>query len=115
MAKILNEIPKIIHTSESLKEQDGEFENWHYQLDDNEEYMLSKGEFGWLQHVTNCYSIASHIWENSYCDDDDNLIYKVELFGMSEALQADGMAPKAVMLDDETALQAIFFYSSYLD
>jgi len=100
-----------IHTSESLKVQDGDYENFHYQLEDGDQYKLTSGEFGWLQHVTNCYSIASHIWKNSYCDEDDNLIYKVDLFGMSEALQDDQMAPKAVMLDDATALQAIFFYS----
>jgi hypothetical protein len=32
-----------VHTSESLKAQDGRFENYHYQLDDGERYafMLS--------------------------------------------------------------------------
>ena len=32
---------KKIHTSDSLKAQDGEFENFHYQLDDGERYLLA--------------------------------------------------------------------------
>jgi hypothetical protein len=38
----------MIHTSESLKIQDGDFENFHYQLDDGEKYRLTDGELEWL-------------------------------------------------------------------
>ena len=97
----------MIHTSESLKAQDGEFENYHYQLEDGEQYRLTEGELGWLDFVDGRYSIADHI--------SDNLIdgvYTVETLGLGEALEGDGAFPKAVCLSDQTALQAIFFYSA---
>jgi hypothetical protein len=104
---------KTIHTSESLKKQDGHYENYHYQLEDGEQYMLTEGEIGWLDFVKGKYSIYDHIMNNSHCDDDNNLIYTVETIGMGQALHDDGIGCKAVCLDDETALQAIFFYSHY--
>ena len=58
---------KQIHTSESLKAQDGEFENFHYTLEDGERYLLTDDQ---------CF-------------------------------------PKAVMLSDDSALQAIMFYSAF--
>lgn len=103
----------MLHTSESLKSQDGEYENFHYQLEDGEKYQLTDGEAGWLQFVTGKYSIADHMWENiGQCEETNALIYTVDIMGMSRALQDDGCDCKAVCLDDETALQAIFFYSA---
>lgn len=105
---------KDIHTSESLKGKDGKFENYHYQLEDGEQYMLTDGEAEWLyRFVRGRYAIADHLIENIHEDDDGNQIYTVELFGMSEALTADDCFPKAVMLSDDSALQAIFFYSAF--
>jgi hypothetical protein len=102
-----------IHTSESLKAQDSELDNFHYQLEEGERYQLSEGEMGWLDFVANKYSIHDHIMENSECDNDDNLVYTVETGGMSQALYDDGMPHKAVCLSDDSALNAIFFYSHH--
>jgi hypothetical protein len=97
----------MIHTSESLRAQDGDFENYHYQLTDGERYRLTDGELGWLKFVRGRYGIADHIIDN--LEDD---VYTVDLCGMSEALEDDGCFPKAVCLSDDTVLQAIFFYSA---
>ena len=97
----------MIHTSESLKAQDGEFENFHYQLDDGEQYRLTEGELQWLNFVRGRYSIADHIDQNMI-----DGVYTVDCMGLGEALEETGMFPKAVCLSDETALQAIFFYSA---
>ena len=43
-----------IHTSQSLKDQDGKLENYHYQLVDGEKYLLTTGEadclFNWVKN-----------------------------------------------------------------
>ena len=51
----------MIHTSESLKALDGEFENFHYQLEDGEKYQLTDGELGWVEFVLGRYAIADHL------------------------------------------------------
>ena len=115
-----------IHTSESLKLQDDdECDNYHYQLVDGEKYLLTDGEAHWLFNwVKGKYAIADHLIKNieSTLAPADELIntgkaeiryiYTVDTIGLGEALEADGMFPKAVMLSDNTALQAIFFYSA---
>jgi len=98
----------MIHTSDSLRSQDGDFENYHYQLEDGEQYRLTGAELGWLKFVSGRYAIADHIRENLVDD-----VYTVDLEGMSEALNDDTMFPKAVCLSDDTVLQSIFFYSAY--
>ena len=97
----------MIHTSDSLRAQDGDFENFHYQLEDGEKYRLTEGELEWLKFVSGRYAIAALIRYNLVDD-----VYTVDLHGMSEALEGDGMFPKAVCLSDDTALQSIFFYSA---
>lgn len=100
------------HTSQSLKAQDGEFENYHYQLVDGEKYLLTDGEADWLLNwVKGKYSIADHLLEN-IVETDDGLVYTVDSIGLGEALEQDQMFPKAVMLSDDSALQAVFFYSA---
>ena len=96
----------MIHTSESLKAQDGDFENYHYQLEDGEQYKLTESEIEWLSFVSGRYSIASHI-----CDNMLDGVYTMDTIALSTCINDDGMFPKAVMLSDDTALQAIFFYS----
>jgi len=98
----------MIHTHNSLRSQDGDFENFHYQLNDGEQYMLTDAELRWLKFVSGRYAIADHIRENLVDD-----VYTVDLESMSEALEDDGMFPKAVCLSDDTVLQSIFFYSAY--
>ena len=98
----------MIHTTDSLRSQDGKFENYHYQLDDGEQYRLTDGELRWLKFVSGRYAIADHIRDNLVDD-----VYTVDLEGMSQALDDDGMFPKAVCLSDDTVLQSIFFYSAY--
>ena len=97
----------MIHTNDSLRAQDGDFENYHYQLEDGEQYRLTDDELGWLKFVSGRYSIADHIIDNLSVD-----VYTVDIQGMSEALENDGMFPKAVCLSDDTVLQSIFFYSA---
>ena len=70
----------MLHTSESLKAQDGEFENFHYQLGDGEQYHLTQSELVWLRFVDGKYSIADHLKENMEGD-----IYTVDTIGMGQA------------------------------
>ena len=97
----------MIHTSESLKAQDGDYENYHYQLEDGEQYLLTEGELGWLDFVEGRYSIADHLEDNMV-----DGVYTMDSYGLGKALQETGMFPKAVCLSDDTVLQAIFFYSA---
>ena len=104
---------KQIHTSESLKAQDGEFENFHYQLDDGERYLLTDGEADWLFNwVKGKYVIADHLIENIE-NTDQGYVYTIDTIGLGEALTDDQCFPKAVMLSDDSALQAIMFYSAF--
>jgi hypothetical protein len=97
----------MIHTSESLKSQDGDYENYHYQLEDGDKYRLTEDELHWLDFVRGRYSIADHIDQNI-----TDGVYTLDTHGLGEALDETGMFPKAVCLSDDTALQAIFFYSA---
>jgi hypothetical protein len=97
----------LVHTSESLKAQDGRFENYHYQLDDGQRYRLTDDELIWLDYVRGRYAIADHLDENMVDD-----VYTMDSIGLGEALEETGMFSKAVLLSDDTALQAIFFYSA---
>lgn len=101
-----------IHTSQSLKDQDDDCDNYHYQLVDGEKYLLTDGEADWLFNwVKGKYEIASHLIDNIE-ETDQGYIYTMDTIGLGEALEADGMFPKAVMLSDDSALQAIMFYSA---
>jgi hypothetical protein len=101
-----------IHTSESLKAQDGEFEDFHYQLEDGERYLLTDGEADWLFNwVRGKYVIADHLIENIE-ETDQGYVYTMDAIGLGEALSDDQCFPKAVMLSDDSALQAIMFYSA---
>ena len=114
-----------IHTSKSLKAQDGEFENFHYTLEDGEQYLLTDGEADWLFNwAKGKYVIADHLIKNMKStltppeeltntgNEEIRYIYTMDTIGLGEALEADGMFPKAVMLSDDSALQAIMFYSA---
>jgi hypothetical protein len=101
-----------IHTSKSLKAQDGKFENFQYQLDDGERYLLTDGEADWLFNwVRGKYVIAEHLIDNIE-ETDQGYVYTIDTIGLGEALTDDQCFPKAVMLSDKTALQAIMFYSA---
>ena len=101
------------HTSESLKALDGNFENFHYQLDDGDKYKLTEGESDWLLNwVRGRYVIADHLMEHTKEDEEGALIYTIDTLSLGEALEADQSFPKAIMLSDDSALQAIFFYSA---
>jgi len=103
---------KQIHTSQSLKAQDGEFENYHYQLDDGERYLLTDGEADWLFNwVKGKYAIADHLIENIE-ETDQGYVYTIDTIGLGESLTDDQCFPKAVMLSDDSTLQAIMFYSA---
>jgi hypothetical protein len=101
-----------IYTSQSLKSQDDdESDNYHYQLTDGEKYLLTDGEADWLFNWVGKYEIASHLIDNIE-ETDDGYVYTIDTIGLGEALEADQMFPKAVMLSDDSALQAVFFYSA---
>jgi hypothetical protein len=44
---------------------------------------------------------------------DKGYIYTIDTIGLGEALTDDQCFPKAVMLSDDSALQAIMFYSAF--
>ena len=103
---------KQIHTSQSLKDQDGKFENFHYQLDDGERYLLTDGEADWLfKWVKGKYVIADHLIENIE-ETEQGYVYTIDTIGLGEALTDDQCFPNAVMLSADSALQAIMFYSA---
>lgn len=106
-----------VHTSESLKGQDDDGDNYHYQLDDGERYALTDGEVDWLYNwVRGKFAIADHLIKNIVCDEEEDgndvYVYTVDVDGLGEALTDDQCFPKAVMLSDDSALQAIMFYSA---
>lgn len=108
---------KDVHTSESLKAQDDDCDTSHYQLEDGQRYALTDGEQDWLYKWTRGrYAIADHLIDHIDHDKDeqgnDVCVYTVDTVGMGEALTADQCFPKAVMLSDDSALQAIMFYSA---
>lgn len=102
----------MIHTEETLRKQDTELENFHYQLEDGEKYKLTSGEAHWVLFNRGKYAINDHMMQATKEDEEGNLIYEVDTYGMTEALNDDGMNCKAVMLSDDTVLQSIFFYSN---
>ena len=107
----------MIHSSKNLKARDGEFEQFHYQLEDGERYQLTSDELDWLEFVRGRYAIYDHIDNNSQMIWDDVkqmdvYVYTMDTHGMSEALANDGIEYKAVCLSDDSALQTIFFYSN---
>ena len=80
---------KQIHTSQSLKAQDGKFENFHYQLDDGERYLLTDGEADWLFNwVKGKYVIADHLIDNIE-ETDQGYVYTIDTIGLGEALTDD--------------------------
>lgn len=108
---------KNVHTSDSLKAQDDDGDNFHYQLEDGERYALTDSEQDWLYNwVRGKYAIADHLLDNIECDEDadgnDVYVYTVDTIGLGAALTEDQTFPKAVMLSDDSALQAIMFYSA---
>jgi hypothetical protein len=70
-------------------------------------YVLTEGEKGWLSHIRGKYSIAD--WVDQRMDGNGILTFDCP-FSLSEALEDDGISCKAVMLDDKTALQKLFFW-----
>ena len=59
------------YTAEQLRALDGDFENWHYVLEDGDEYQLTTGEIGWLSFVRDRYSIEEAIMDNITIEGDD--------------------------------------------
>ena len=99
----------MIHTSESLKAQNGDLDNWHYALEDGQRYALTDGELYWLNFTRGRYAIADHIRENSDISDDGRLVYTVDQYGITDALKADGLE-SVPMLSEDTTLYAICWY-----
>lgn len=70
-------------------------------------YQLTEGEYNWAKFVEGKYCISDWVLSNT---DENNVLTFDCPAAMSEALQADGCSHKAVMLDDSTALQKLFFW-----
>ena len=80
-------------------------------------YVMTDGELGWLDFVRGRYSIADWIDENLECIDNEGETYVLTFSdpeSLSQALEDDdyGNGHKAVCLDDDTALQKLFFWCS---
>ena len=71
-------------------------------------YRMTKGELVWLDFVKGRYCIADWITSNL---ESDILTFNCP-FALREAIEADGMQNKAVMLSDNAALQKLFFWLS---
>tara|TARA_R100000541_G_C1844588_1_gene76509 strand:- start:174 stop:488 length:315 start_codon:yes stop_codon:yes gene_type:complete len=70
-------------------------------------YQMSKEEFEWAKFIKNKYCISDFVLKNT----DNDLVLSFNCpFELNEALNNDGMQPKAVMLSDDTALQKLFFW-----
>ena len=96
----------MIHTSESLKALDGTFENFHYALEDGEQYALTDGEVEWLRFTRHRYAIADYIRANSEISDDGQLVFTIDQYGINEALKDDGLE-SVPMLSEGSTLYAI--------
>ena len=97
----------MIHTEKSLRAQDGDFENYHYQLEDGEKYRLTGGELEWLDFVRGRYAIADHFDENM-----KDGVYTVDMMGLSESLAFDGLDYHAPCLSCDSVLYEIIFYTA---
>ena len=71
------------------------------------QYQMTPGEIGWYHMIKNRYCIADWITSNT---DGEMILTFNDPIELSQALNDDTMAPKAVMLSDDTALQKLFFW-----
>ena len=110
---------KTIASNEILKMED------LYQLQDEFRgsgipfsYEITDGELGWLDFVSGKYFIADWVEENLVCIEDEKTGHAKYILefdnpdSLSESLEEDGMSPKAVCLDENTALARLFFWLS---
>ena len=72
-------------------------------------YQMTSGEITYLKYVKGCYGIADYIESNM---DGNGILTFNDCAELSKVLQDDGLDCKAVMLDDNTALQKLFFWLS---
>lgn len=72
------------------------------------QYEPTKGEVEWAYFIRGKYLIADWFFDNF---NDGKLVFK-SYSDLAEAIEGDGMPPKAIMLSDDTALQRLFFYLS---
>lgn len=74
-------------------------------------YEPTEAELGWRDFVKGKYYIADYLSERQEIDENGKIIFHIDQ-DFSKALDEDCKgAGKAVMLSDDTALQAIFFYN----
>ena len=73
------------------------------------QYQMTKGEIEWANLLRHRYAINDWVLDNM---DTNGVLTFNDPMDLKEALEADGMHPKAVMLSDETALQRLFFWLS---
>ena len=118
MPTLTNEQLMKIYTSEEILARDDLYD---IQKDfccfgESFKYVMTDGELGWLDFVRGRYSIADWINENLECVDDVKMIHVLTFSdpeSLSQALEDDDCQNKAVCLDDDTALQKLFFWCSF--
>ena len=72
-------------------------------------YAITEGELNWAKFNKGKYAIND--WVLSNINSDGHLIFNSPE-ELSQCLKDDGIENKAVMLEDETALQKLFFWLS---
>jgi len=72
-------------------------------------YQMTSGEIAYFKYVKGSYCIADYIESNM---DGSGILTFNDCSELSKALKDDGLNYRAVMLDDNTALQKLFFWLS---
>ena len=105
-----------IYTSEEILARDDlyDIQDYFCCFGESFKYVMTDGELGWFNFVRGRYSIANWINENLECIDDEEtyVLTFSDPESLSQALKDDDCQNKAVCLDDDTALQRLFFWCS---
>jgi len=75
-------------------------------LDGYCDYILTEGELGWLNFIKDKYCIADYLFSLFTSEDYIRINFREASIAMNADCQGMG---KAVMLSDDTALQALLF------
>ena len=68
-------------------------------------YQLTEGEQGWVDFIGNRCAIAEYIADNT----DENGVATLDVYGISDALTADGV-DRAPCLPEDTQLQRLIWF-----
>lgn len=102
-----------IFTSKEIRDNP-EIMQEEFSMNGGIKYYITQDEMGWLKFIKNKYDIADYLYDHLTVDSEKRLIVHIEydyVWAIDDDCEGLG---KAVMLSDETALQAIFFWN-YID